>query len=248
MAERNDQQQKRLHQWAERAARMDRPSTGRFLSAEERSLALKEARQAMVSVSFDGGWADCERVQVCFHPAEDEPEFTAVWLEISWNAKFDRVEHSDLFGSLMALGLDRALFGDLVVQPEGKAYLYCMPECAVQLTGDWQQAGRAPIRVRQLEESPAIIPPEGRTMRDTVASMRLDSVLASGMRISRAKAAEIIRQGLVSVDHQEEERVDRQLAQGQLLSVRHFGRIRVREVGEPTKKDRLPVTLEIFSK
>ena len=85
-------------------------------------------------------------------------------------------------------------------------------------------------------------------MRDTVASMRLDSVLASGMRISRAKAAEIIRQGLVSVDHQEEERVDRQLSQGQLLSVRHFGRIRVREVGEPTRKDRLPVTLEIFSK
>ena len=84
--------------------------------------------------------------------------------------------------------------------------------------------------------------------RDTVASMRLDSVLASGMRISRAKAAEMIRQGLVSVDHQLEERVDRQLAAGQLLSVRHFGRIRIRETGELTRKDRLPVVLEIFSK
>lgn len=211
-------------------------------------MALHESRAAMVSVSFDGGWEDCERVQVCFHPAEDEPVFTAVWLEISWNAKFDRAEHSDLFGSLMALGLDRALFGDLVVQPEGKAYLYCMPECAVQLVDGWTQAGRAPIKVRQLEDAPHIIPPEGRMMRDTVASMRLDSVLASGMRVSRAKAAEIIRQGLVSVDHQMEERVDRQIAAGQLLSVRHFGRIKVRETGEPTRKDRLPVILEVFSK
>ena len=118
----------------------------------------------------------------------------------------------------------------------------------MQLESAWTQAGRTPIRVRIMDGAPAITPPEGRMQRDTVASLRLDSVLASGMRISRAKAAEIIRQGLVSVDHQAEERIDRQLAEGQLLSVRHFGRIRLRQVDEPTRKDRLPVTLEIFAK
>ena len=35
---------------------------------------------------------------------------------------------------------------------------------------------------------------------------------------------------------------------GQLLSIRGFGRIRLTEVGSPTRKDRLPVTLEIFHK
>jgi len=84
--------------------------------------------------------------------------------------------------------------------------------------------------------------------RDTVASLRLDSVLSSGMRVSRARAAEIIRQGLVSVDHQQEERIDRLLIEGQLLSIRHFGRIRLVKVDPPTRKDRLPVMLEIFSK
>ena len=245
---RDDQQQKRLHQWAERASRMDGPVTGRFLGMEERPTAQREARLSGVSVSFDGGWEAAERVQVCFHPAADEPVFTAVWLEIGWNAKFDHAEHSDLFGSLMALGMDRVLFGDLIVQEGGKAYLYCMPEAAMQLESAWTQAGRTPIRVRIMDGAPAITPPEGRMQRDTVASLRLDSVLASGMRISRAKAAEIIRQGLVSVDHQAEERIDRQLAEGQLLSVRHFGRIRLRQVDEPTRKDRLPVTLEIFAK
>ena len=83
-------------------------------------------------------------------------------------------------------------------------------------------------------------------MRDTVASLRLDSILASGMRTSRAKAAEMIRAGLVSVEHAPEERIDRILAEGQLLSVRGFGRIRLRNVGERTRKDRLPVTLEVF--
>ena len=45
-----------------------------------------------------------------------------------------------------------------------------------------------------------------------------------------------------------EERTDRLLEPGQLLSIRGFGRIRLTEVGSPTRKDRLPVTLEIFHK
>ena len=50
------------------------------------------------------------------------------------------------------------------------------------------------------------------------------------------------------VDHMPEERTDRMLTPGQLLSVRGFGRIRLCEVGERTRKDRLPVVLEIFQR
>ncbi|MBR4080211.1 MAG: hypothetical protein IKK21_00290 [Clostridia bacterium] len=242
-----EQLQLRLHQWAERAARLDRPVTGRFLAAEERALALREARAAGVSASFDGGWDEAERVQVCFHPAMDEPVFTGVWLEIRWHAKFVRVEHSDLLGSLMALGMDRSFMGDIIVG-EGAAHLCVMPEMAQRLPMEWTQAGRAAITVRQLDEMPVIAPPRGQMLRDTVPSLRLDCLVSSGMKLSRARAAEIIRQGLVSVDHQLEERVDRLLQPGQLISIRHFGRIRLTAVDPPTRKDRLPVTLEIFSK
>lgn len=242
-----EQLQLRLHQWAQRADKLDRPVTGRFLAAEERSLALREARAFGVTASFDGGWEHCERVQVCFHPAQDEPVFTRVWMEITWNARFSRVEHADLMGSLMALGMERAFMGDLVAQ-EGKAYLCVMPELAPRLPTEWTQAGRAPISVREMDAAPVIEPPRGQMLRDTVPSLRLDCIVSSGMRLSRAKAAEVVRQGLVSVDHQPEERVDRLLAPGQLLSIRHFGRIRLLQADPPTRKDRLPVILEIFSK
>lgn len=248
MAERDGQLQLRLKQWAQRAAKLDRPCPGRFLSAAERADARHEAKIAGVCVSFDGGWEACERAQVCFHPEMDEAAYTAVWLEITWREKFAHIEHSDLLGSLMALGIDRAYFGDLIVQPGGCAYLYALPEAAMQLVDGWQQAGNATITVRMLDAPPQLIPPQGQMLRDTVASMRLDSVLAAGMRISRARAAEIIRQGLVQVDHLPEERVDRLLGEGQVLSVRHFGRIWVRKIDPPTRKDRLPVTLEVFSK
>lgn len=235
----------RLKQGAERADRMELPVPGRFLTGEERALAVHEARSAGVAASFDGGWPEAERVQVCFHPAWAEAEFTAVWLEIRWAARFARVDHSDLLGSLMALGMDRSFFGDLIAL-EDRAYLCALPEAARRLPMEWDKAGNVPLKVELLPEAPVFDVPRGEELRDTVASLRLDCVLASGMRTSRARAAEMIRAGLVAVEHMPEERVDRLLAAGQLLSVRGFGRIRLTEVGDRTRKDRLPVTLEIF--
>ena len=237
----------RLQQNAQRADRLDIPVPGRFVTGEERALAVHAAREARVAVSFDGGWPDAEREQVCFHPAWAEAEFTAVWVEIRWAAKFAHVEHRDLLGSLMALGMDRSFFGDLIAQ-EDHAYLLCLPEIAARLPMEWDKAGNVPIKVQQLAEAPAIEPPKGEFLRDTVASLRLDCVLSAGMKTSRSRAAEIIRMGAVAVDHMPEERTDRLLTPGQLLSIRGFGRIRLTEVGSPTRKDRLPVQLEIFHK
>ena len=237
----------RLQQNAQRADRLDIPVPGRFVTGEERAMAVHAAREARVTVSFDGGWPDAEREQVCFHPAWAEAEFTAVWVEIRWAAKFAHVEHRDLLGSLMALGMDRSFFGDLIAQ-EDRAYLLCLPEIANRLPMEWDKAGNVPIKVQLLEEVPAIEPPKGEFLRDTVASLRLDCVLSAGMKTSRSRAAEIIRMGAVAVDHIPEERTDRLLTAGQMLSIRGFGRIRLSEVGSPTRKERLPVQLEIFHK
>lgn len=237
----------RLRQAAEKANRLGLPVPSRFLSGAERCLALHAAKEAGVEVGFDGGWPEAERVQPCFYPPGEEPTFTGVWVEASWNARFAAVDHRALLGSLMALGMDRAFFGDMVVQND-RAYLLALPEVAVRLPAEWNQAGRATLTVRELTEAPSIEPPKGVMLRDTVPSLRLDSVLAAGMKLSRARAAEIIRQGCVMVEHVPEERTDRLLSAGQLLSIRGFGRVRLTEVGQPTRKDRLPVALEVFSK
>lgn len=237
----------RLRQGAEKAAKIGRSVPGRFLTAAERALAVHQARESGVLAAFDGGWDEAERMQVCFYPEDAEAEFSAVWLRVDWAVRFSRLDHRDLLGSLMALGLDRSLFGDLLMQ-EGCAYLYALPEAARQLPQSWTEAGYTPIHVCEVAEAPMIAPPQGKMMRDTVASLRMDCVLASGMAISRAKAAEMIRQGVVQRNHMEEERTDVQLAEGDLLSVRGFGRIRLTEVGGKTRKDRVAVALEVFKR
>ena len=57
-------------------------------------------------------------------------------------------------------------------------------------------------------------PPEVKTIRDTVAAMRLDAVLASGFSTSRSKAAELVSAGRVSVNHRECAKPDRVVEAG----------------------------------
>ncbi|MDO4483372.1 MAG: YlmH/Sll1252 family protein [Clostridia bacterium] len=127
-------------------------------------------------------------MQVCFHPFGEEPLFTAQWVEAKWNSRFSTAAHSDLLGSLMALGMERAFLGDIIVE-EGRALVCVMPELAARLPVEWTSAGRTPIWVSVLGSPPEIAPPEGKQLRDTVPSLRLDCVVASGMKQSRTKAA-----------------------------------------------------------
>ena len=137
---------------------------------------------------------------------------------------------------------------DKDLDEDGTAYLLAMPEAAKSLQDEWHEAGHTAIRVRLLDAPPQFTPPQGAQMRDTVASLRLDCVLAAGMSLSRARAAEIIRQGLVQRNHTPEERVDTLLEAGDLLSIRGFGRIRLTEIGGRTRKDRISIQLEVFKR
>ncbi len=234
-----------LRECAVRAAKTGRAVTGRFIPAEDRPLAVHEAREAGVQAAFDGGHPDAERVQVCFYPEGEEPVFDLRWVEIRWNARFSAPDHRDLLGSLMALGTDRSWTGDLTAG-EDRAYLCAVPAFAVRLPSEWREAGRTTLKVSLTDSPPALEAPEGSLIRGTVASLRLDCLLAEALRLSRAQAAERVRRGDVSVGHHPEERVDRLIAPGEIISVRGTGRVILREAGAPNRKGRLPVQLALF--
>ena len=84
------------------------------------------------------------------------------------------------------------------------------------------------------------------TVKDTVASLRLDNVIASAFRLSRAKAAEAIRSGLVFVNSMESEKPDMQVEEGSKLVLRGKGKAYLREVGGRTRKDRTYIVIERF--
>ena len=80
----------------------------------------------------------------------------------------------------------------------------------------------------------------------TVASLRLDCIISAALKVSREKAAALIRSGSVSVNHGITESVSENVSEGSVLSVRGSGRFILSEIGGSTKKDRIHITIKKY--
>ena len=122
-----------------------------------------------------------------------------------------------------------------------------LEEVADFLVFHMEQAGRVKLKCSLLPldrlEPPAV---ETRTIRDTVSSLRLDAVAASGFSLSRGKAADLIASGRVQLNHRECVKPDHAVAQGDVLSCRGLGKCVLTEVGGPSKKGRILIVLERY--
>ena len=86
-----------------------------------------------------------------------------------------------------------------------------------------------------------------KVFRDTVASMRLDAVLAAGFSISRGDAAEQISRGKVFINQAQQLRGDITVCEGDLISLRGEGRLRVESIDGETRKGRIALKLFRYS-
>lgn len=233
---------KRLEELAERAERTGVPCYTEFLSPPEAEHALAAARRRGVSCCLDGGYEDAERRVARFGDG-DEP-FPIAAIELMWLHQ-PAPTHRDLLGAVMALGLKRGVIGDIVPQSE-RACLFALERMAGVLMDGLASAGRTRLTLRLLDAPDTLAPVAGAEVRDTVMSLRLDAIVASGFALSRAQVAELIAAGKVKLRHLPTERPDARVGEGDAISVRGMGRLAVLSVGAPTRKGRIPLVLTRF--
>lgn len=197
---------------------------------------------------FFGGYEDAERTICLFLPDYAQPEeshsLTVIRAEIPSGAK--QLTHRDYLGSLTGLGIRRDMIGDILAHEEG-ADIIIMEEIRDFLLYNYSQAGRAPLKVTAVPLEKLRIPEQKTVIhQDTVASLRLDNVISSAFSLSRAKAAEAIRCGLVFVNSAPVEKTDMQIKEGDKLVLRGKGKAFLRQVGGKTRKDRIFIVTERY--
>ena len=242
--------EKRLEELALRAAHRGEACFTRFLEPAAEADARRAAARAGVAAAFWGGYPDAERVICAFCPEGEEPspeEYPVRCVLLRWNAKFASAGHRDVLGAVMGLGLERDGIGDVAMCREG-ACVFAHRDVAGYICDSLESAGRAALKREIVDEAPELLPPEGEEMRVTVNALRLDAVLAAGLRISRAEAQRLVAAGLVKRNHLPEMRGDCRISEGDLLSARGFGRLQVRLCEGETKKGRLGVRLFRYGK
>ena len=201
-----------------------------------------------------GGFEGAERKICIFLPdwleEEDalsphDPEGPVCLLEAAFHPDA-KLSHRDFLGSLMGLGITREKLGDILVE-ESRAQLLLLREALPILLSQWESAGRWKLKLRELPlDQLSYSPPQVKTIRDTVSTLRLDAVCASGFSTSRSKAVEFIAAGRVSLNHRECTKADRTVEQGDVISCRGLGKCTVKEVLGQSKKGRIMIVIDRY--
>ena len=158
----------------------------------------------------------------------------------------EKLTHRDYLGSLMGLGITRENIGDILVEPSG-AFIFVKREIADYIINNLEKIGRCGVKTIVCGCDEADIPkPKLREVNSTVSSLRIDAVLSAAAGISRGRAAEMIVQVLVSLNWEEINSTSKQVDEGDLISVRGIGRMRLERVGSLTRKGRIGITIVRF--
>ncbi len=226
------------------------PANTPFLTPREQEMARYLFGQSP-ELRFFGGYEEAERRMLVFLPeyldedhlaGEDSPI-------VCLHAQFydgDNPSHKDFLGALMGAGIARETVGDICV---GKCScdFFVTAEIAPYVLQNLISAGRAHLRISRIPLSQVqLAPAQTKQIKDTVASLRLDSVIASGFRIGRSTACDYIAAGKAAIDGLVCEKPDKTIAEGMKISVRGLGKIKVTAVNGQSKKGRICVVIDRY--
>lgn len=236
------------------------PTATAFLTPHEQNLLRTRLKGVGEAAVFFGGYAEAERAKmICLPPyiAEcEEPWRTSLVDELKGElvvaldvrgSGYRTLTHRDFLGAVLHLGVKREAIGDICVLDGTHAILFCDPRMADFLGENLTRVANDAVKI-----SKAILPPDfdgGRQfqpMSDTVASPRLDAVVAALCRLSRERALALVTGELVEVDYEVVTKPDREVAAGCVISARGFGKYKIRSLGEHTKKGRLRLAADRY--
>ena len=202
-----------------------------------------------LEVTLFGGTEDCERQMMGFSlEGISEEEFPIRIIKIRRKSKkFGQADlsHRDYLGSILGLGIDRGKVGDILVV-EDSAVCFVAEEIAPYITAVLEQVSRTAVIAEETEGADAVPQRQTETKRLTVASMRLDAVAGEAFNLARGKVQALIGAEKAQVNWNIVTNVSHQGKEGDLISLRGFGRFRIRTIGGKTKKDRTALEIEKY--
>lgn len=229
----------------------NRTLTTNFL--DPRQLELAEAilsRENSLSYTVFGGYSEAERNLLYIFPAQHQeklPELEAI--RVSWKSPAGQIGHRDLLGSVLALGLKRDQVGDIIVTEEQQAIVIIAAAQAAYISANLTEVGQLKVESEVIDISGGlpVAEDDGRDIKGTVPSLRLDAVISLGFGLSRSRVVLLIKGGVVRANWRPVNSPAHQLKEGDQISLRGKGRLLLSVVEGETRKGRMHIRLKRYS-
>jgi RNA-binding protein YlmH len=190
---------------------------------------------------FFGGVDNAERKRALIYPEYhivDHNDFQVTIFEVEYPKKFVTIEHREVLGSLMSLGLKREKFGDILFEGD-RIQIIIATEINSYLRLQLASIGRAKISLKEIPTN-EVLKIENKWTEEaaTVSSMRLDTIISALYNVSRQKSQILIEQGLVKVNFATSLKTSFECHEFDMISVRGYGRTKITSIEGKTKKEK----------
>lgn len=216
----------------------------KFLSPREVDI-YKEVIGNSAKVLEYGGYKNCERNRLFISKTEKyDGDFQISCLKLTYNRKFGKLNHKNIFGALMRLGLEREKYGDVYISKD-ETYLFLCSDIAEYVKVNLTKIDKMRIHLEGVNPKDLNIEYEEKMNIRLyfLHSMRLDLLVANVCIYARTEAEEMIEKGLVKVNHKIIEKGSHLIKAGDVVSVRGYGRLKIVEEQGMTKNDRHKVLI-----
>lgn len=180
----------------------------------------------------------------------DKEDYDIMSLEILYPKKFHSISHSQILGTLLnQLGMKRQFLGDILIEDE-RVLVFLDKKFGQLAQREISKISRVPVKWQEVDWTRLVLdkPEEGQLREVILSSLRLDKVVAVAFKLSRATAVKLIDSNQVKLDYIETNQAAKILEEGQLISVRGFGRVRLKEMLGYSKQGKYKIAIEVIRK
>lgn len=188
-----------------------------------------------------GGYEPAERQMVAFLPDAlyYDYQYPISVLRISpANRKFaEELTHRDFLGGILHLGIERSCLGDLLVE-DSVCHVFVTDTMADFICEQLTRIRHTVVKTEKIDGESFSVTPRLETVKGTVASVRLDTVLSVAFPLSRSRMTGLVEGGKVFVNGKLITSNGYRLKEGDIISVRGMGKLVYQGVLSETKKGR----------
>lgn len=220
-----------------------------FLSISEQLILQQNKHELDCEYQMSGGYDYAERQMVAFIPDalfyEWDYPMQCVRVSPAYPKFAEKLSHRDVLGALMSLGIERNKIGDLIVN-DTEIFFFAKEEVVPYILEQLSAIRHTVVSLQVEAGSKIDYVPHFEEKEAIVTSIRLDAVVAAVCNVSRSVSLHMIQEGKIFVNGATSLHNTYYCKQGDVISIRGFGKIRFGEMRGITKKDRVRFSYQLF--
>ena len=215
----------------------------KFLTIREQELLSFVIGKGDVYLYFSSYCEQDEYKRALISPFEIDPDFKISLLKLKYNKKFISLDHRHLLGNIMGLQIERNMIGNILINKDNDVYIEVASEMEDFLKTNLISIDHNPIELINVDKLDGDFSPNLEIKKHYCQSLRVDLIISEAFNISRSKALEKIMEGSLKINSQVELNPVKAIKDGDIISLRGSGRIKIISIGGTSKSGKTIVEI-----